>query len=288
MATFYNKATLSYNGSTTTSNVTMGEIIEVLSASKTAVMERYTEEDEITYVINIVNSGSTAFTNLTISDDLGAYTCGTGTAVPLNYVSGSIRYFLDGVLQTAPTVTEGPPLVISGISVPANGLATIVYNAVTNQYAPLGIEDSITNTATITGGGICDEITVSETVFSSPLARLTINKSVCPTVITECGRITYTFVVQNTGNAAADASYNAIISDTFDPVLTDISVTFNGTAWTAGTNYTYDETTGEFETVAGQVTVPAATYTTDETTCAVTIEPGVSTLTISGTIGCCG
>lgn len=37
MAAFTNRATLSYNGITTDSNVIVGEILEALSASKTAV-----------------------------------------------------------------------------------------------------------------------------------------------------------------------------------------------------------------------------------------------------------
>ena len=37
-------------------------------------------------------------------------------------------------------------------------------------------------------------------------------------------------------------------------------------AWTAPTNYTYDKTTGAFASVAGQITVPAATYTRDPVT----------------------
>ena len=74
------------------------------------------------------------------------------------------------------------------------------------------------------------------------------------------------------------------ITDTFNPVLTGISVTFNGAAWTEGVNYNYSETTGEFETVLGQATVPAATYMQDPVSGAWVIEPGVSVLTVTGTV----
>lgn len=50
MATFYNQATLSYNGNTTTSNITTGELVEVLSATKTAVQTEYQQDDTLTYV----------------------------------------------------------------------------------------------------------------------------------------------------------------------------------------------------------------------------------------------
>ena len=39
MATFTNFATLSYNGGTTNSNTVTGEILETLSAVKTAVLD---------------------------------------------------------------------------------------------------------------------------------------------------------------------------------------------------------------------------------------------------------
>lgn len=75
-----------------------------------------------------------------------------------------------------------------------------------------------------------------------------------------------------------------MITDTFDPVLSNISVTFNDTAWRETTNYTYDETTGLFATLAGEITVPAASYTQDPVTGAWLVNPGVSTLVITGTI----
>ena len=123
MATFYNQATLSYNNNVRNSNVATGELLDVLTATKTAVMDDYVANDDVTYIISIVNSGTTAFTGLTITDDLGAYPFGVGTLYPLTYVAGSIQYYVNGVLQAAPAVVAGPPLAISGINVPAGGNA---------------------------------------------------------------------------------------------------------------------------------------------------------------------
>ena len=50
------------------------------------------------------------------------------------------------------------------------------------------------------------------------------------------------------------------------------------------TDYTYNETTGEFATVQSRITVPAATYEQDAETGAWIITPGVSTLVITGSI----
>lgn len=283
MATFTNQATLRYNGNVVNSNITTGELLEVLSATKTAVIDTYSQGAEITYVVNIVNSGVETFTGITITDNLGEYPFGTGTLVPLDYVIGSIRYYVNGVLQSAPTVLVGPPLIVGGLTVPANGVATVIYVAKVNQYAPLDIEGEITNIATIGGGGVT-EIIVNETVTPESSASLTITKTMCPTVITENGRLTYTFTIQNTGNIPALALDNVTVTDIFNPILTGLTVTINGTTWSENTEYTYSETTGVFETIPGQITVPAATYVQDTTTGEWIIEPGVSVLTVTGTI----
>ena len=283
MATFTNQATLRYNGNVVNSNITTGELIEVLSATKTAVIDEYTQGSEITYVIQIVNSGNIAFTGLTVTDNLGEYTFGTGTLVPLDYVTGSVQYYVNGVLQAAPVVTAGPPLVISGINVPANGVATVIYVASTNQYAPLGVEDIITNTAVIAGDGVTP-ITVTETITPESGARLSITKSICPATVTENGTLTYTFTIINTGNAPAVATDDVTVTDTFNPILTNLVVTLDGTTWSTPANYTYNEATGEFATVPGQIVVPAATYTQDATTGEWIIDPGVVVLTVTGTV----
>lgn len=283
MATFFNQATLSYSGGTVSSNIATGEIIEVLSATKTAVVEEYTQGSEVTYVINIVNSGTSPFTALSVSDDLGAYALDTLTLQPLDYVEGSIKYFVNGILQPTPAVTVGPPLVISGISVPADEAATLVYTARTNGFAPPVSAGSITNTATVSGGGITP-LTATETVSVSDAPDLAIAKSVSPTEVTENGQITYTFTVQNVGNTEAVNTDNVTIIDTFDPILSNISVTYNGGIWSDPESYTYDETTGQFSTVAGAITVPAATFTQDSVTGAWITDPGVATVTVTGTV----
>lgn len=283
MATFTNKATLFYNGGSVESNTVTGELLEVLSISKTAIIDEYTAGETVTYVVALRNTGPTALTGLTVTDDLGGYLFDGGTLQPLTYVADSATYYVNGALQPAPAVTAGPPLSVTGLSVPAGGNALLIYEASVNSYAPLAVGSSITNTASAFGGGVSVPISATETITVGEQALLTISKSLSPTIITENGQLTYTFIIENTGNTAAVATDSIVITDTFDPILSPISVTFNGSAWTAGVNYTYDETTGQFSTVAGEVTVPAATYTqnTDGTW---TIVPGVSTLTVTGTV----
>lgn len=194
---------------------------------------------------------------MTVTDDLGTYAFDATTLTPLTYVADTVNYYINGVLQPKPTVTPGVPLTISGLNIPAGGNIVLVYEAKLNEYAPLAEESEIKNTVTISGGGITP-IQVEETVQALSNPVLTITKSISPVPVTENGTLTYTFLIQNNGNTAAEEGTAAVITDEFDPILKNLTVSFNGTAWTEGVDYTYDETTGSFATIAGKVTVPAA------------------------------
>ena len=279
MAIFTNQATLIYNGGSANSNIAIGEILEVLSADKTAVEGTYAPGELVTYVITIRNTGTAAFTNLTVTDDLGG-----GVNAPLTYETGTALYFVNGVLQAAPAVTAGPPLVFAGITVPAGGDTTLVYQARANGYASPLAGGTIDNTVTITGGGLTAPVTATETVTIQVGPELAITKTITPAQVSDNGTVTYTFLIQNSGNEALVATDDAAVTDTFDPVLTGITVTLNGTALAQGTGYTYDETTGAFSTVPGVITVPAAPYTQDPVTGIYTGTPGLATLTVTGTI----
>ena len=284
MATFTNSATLSYNGNTTVSNTVTGTLQEVLVVTKIPVVPEYTSRGEVTYVITLVNSGTTALTGLTLTDNLGAFSYNEDTRYPLTYTENSVKYYINGTLQTQPTVTAGPPLEIRGINIPVGGNATLIYEARANEFAPMELESIITNQVTVTGDNLAEPVTAEATVNAETAPVLTIHKDLSPTTVASNGEITYTFTIQNTGNAAADAAAGIVLTDTFDPILNPITVTFNGTAWTAPANYTYDTATGVFSSVAGQITVPAATYTRDPATGAWITTPGVSTLVITGTV----
>ena len=284
MATFTNQATLTYAGNVTTSNVVTGELQQTISAAKYAVTESYTGDEVLTYVITLVNAGGTALTDLTVTDNLGAYTQGTNTRVPLDYIEGSLTYYVGGIRQAAPVVAGTNPLTVTGITVPPNGNAFLVYQARVNEFASPVTGGTITNTATITGAGLSAPITATETVTAASEPFLTVGKSLSPSTVSEGDRLTYTFVIQNFGNAPIVATDDAVITDTFDPILSDLVVTFNGVTWSEGTEYTYNGATGEFATVPTNILVPAATYTQNPDTGAWSVMPGVSTLVVTGTV----
>ena len=235
-----------------------------------------------------VNTGSTSLSSLTLTDNLGTYGIGTAgtTVTPLTYVENSVRYFVNGVLQTNPTVTVGGDgtMTITGLNVPAGGNVILAYSATANEYAPLGADAQINNVVSVTGTGLAEAVVASDSIAVDDAAALTVTKSVSPLTVVGEGPLTYTFVIQNRGTTAVTTADNTVLTDTFNPALNITEVTFNGADWAETTNYTYDQGSGLFTTVANQITVPAASYTQDATTGVWSITPGTSTLTVTGTI----
>ena len=284
MAIFSNQATLTYNGTSTNSNIAYGEILDVLAATKTSIEGTYAPGQLVTYVVTLRNTGAAALTGLTVTDDLGGYDFNGTTVYPLTYEANSAALFIDGVPQAAPAVTAGPPLVVTGLNIPAGGDLVLVYQARANEFADPTATGTIVNTITVTGDGLNTPATATETITGTAAPLLNITKSISPAQVVDNDRVTYTFVIQNTGNQAVVATDNAAITDTFDPILTALTVTFDGVAWTQGVQYNYNETTGLFTTVPGQILVPAATCTQDPVTGAYTANPGIAALIVTGTI----
>ena len=284
MAIFSNQATLTYNGTSTNSNIAYGEILDVLAATKTAIEGTYAPGQLVTYVVTLRNTGAVPLNGLTVTDDLGGYLFNGTTVYPLTYEANSAALFIDGIPQAAPAVTAGPPLVVAGLNIPAGSDLVLVYQARANEFADPTASGTIVNTITVTGDGLNAPVTATETINGTTAPLLNITKSISPNPVVDNDRVTYTFLIQNTGNEAVVATDNAAITDTFDPILTNLVVTFNGTAWTEGVQYNYNPATGLFTTVPGQITVPAATYTQDPVTGAYSLTPGIATLTVTGTI----
>ena len=285
MATFFNQAILNFAGRITSSNITEGEIVSGLTLTKTAITENYGPGDGIVYAVTLTNAGVTDVTGINVTDDLGAYTLPGGTAplVPLTYVDGSLIYYQNGIPQPTPTVTAGPPLVIGGLTVPAGGVILIIYEARANDFAPLSAGSSIFNTATV-GGAECEATGDTAQVPTREETVLSIAKAICPQTVS-CGQdVTYTFIIQNTGNTPVLATDNLTVSDTFTPALSGIEVSLNGSPIAEGIGYTYNEETGEFATLDGAIPIPAATFSRDPLTGVVTTTPGVAILTVTGRI----
>ncbi|MBO5287021.1 MAG: DUF11 domain-containing protein [Clostridia bacterium] len=279
MAQYTNQAQLTYGNTVTSSNIAVGEVVSTLSITKVAIRQDYQQNDTVTYIISLVNSGASAVNDLDVTDNLGEYTFGIGTLTPLTYIDGTLLYYLNGVLQPTPSVTSSDNLVITGINIPPRSNALLIYEARVNSFAPLNADGEITNTATVVGE-CASTVTASETITASTAPNLTITKSISPVPVACGDTVTYTFIIQNTGNGALVATDDAVVTDIFNPALSGVNATLDGTP----IGFTYDEATGAFSTTPGAITVPPATITQDLTTGEWTVTPSTVSLVVTGAI----
>ncbi len=274
MLTFTNQAALSYRNRVRYSNLTTGQIADALTVSKSALSGTYEADGDVTYVVRLDNNGAAPLTDLSLTDDLGGYAFDQTTVYPLSYRADSLHYYVNGVEQPAPTVTPGAPL--------RNAL--LVYEATVTEFASPAEDGSITNTVTASGGGLTAPVTASATISAAAEPELAITKALTPETVGADRQVTYTFTIENEGNAATSPEDQVTVTDTFDPALTNLTVTLDGAPLSQPGGYTYDESTGAFATVPGILTVPAATYTQDPATGVYTAEPGEAVLVVTGTI----
>ena len=196
MLTFTNQAALSYRNRVRYSNLTTGQIADTLTVAKEALTGTYGPGGDVTYVVRLANNGTAPLTDLTLTDDLGGYAFGGGTVYPLSYVADSLRLYVNGALQPAPTVVAGPPLVVSGVTVPAGGNAMVVYEAAVTEYAAPGADGTVTNTVTATGAGLAAPVTAAATVSAQSGPELAIAKALSPETVGADRQVTYTFTRQ--------------------------------------------------------------------------------------------
>lgn len=280
MPAFTNQALLTYNNNRTAlSNIANGNISEPFVMTKRAVNNDYVSNDDVTYVVTITNSSVAALTNVTFTDNLGAYPYGPVpiTLYPLTFV-GPVLYYVNGVplANIVPTQTT-PTLILTIPSIPALGNATLVYEVNVNRYAPLGVQDTIVNTAGITE---LTGISATATIVTEDIPQLAITKSISPNPIIDNQTATYTFIIENYGNTA---STDVVLTDTFNPILSNVTASVDGNPLVLNTDYTYNAGTGVLATITGRLTVPPGTITQDSNG-VVKVTPGSITLVVTGTI----
>ncbi|MBP3315396.1 MAG: DUF11 domain-containing protein [Clostridia bacterium] len=287
MATIENFATVSYTSGgiteTKVSNLAEIGLESAISFTKTTLGETYGEDEVVTYILSMTNTSTSAITNVSITDDLGTFVFGTLELTPLTYAPPALL-LIDGqdvsAQLTVDTATAGS-LVFSFPTLPAGATANIVYRAAVNEYAPLDVEAGITNTATLTSDSDCADGTASATITAVSAANVSVFKQMSPNPVICGDTVTYTIRIYNYGNIAAE---NVVLTDTFNPAPTNITVSRDGTLLPAN-EYSYVD--GTLTVPAGTTTavsVPAATFVRDATTGIVTVTPGMIEYTITGTI----
>lgn len=280
-----NRATLSYtygNGTVVSqvqSNVASVTLNGAITGTKTSLGETYRSGEVITYVITLQNTSTTVKTNVQVSDNLGTYIVGGTTVTPLDYV-GPTEFFVNGTPngELVPTVTASN-VVFTIPVIPAGGNVVLVYRASINEFAPLESGSTITNTASYIGTEACNDFTVDNTITVENYADVRITKAMSPDPIVCGSPITYTFTLYNYGNTEAT---NVTLTDVFSPAPASITVTLDGTVVTPD-GYTYENGVLTIPSGTAQLTLPSATTTVEEDG-SVTINPSISTITVTGII----
>lgn len=287
MATIENFATVSYTSGgvteTKVSNLAEIGLESAISFTKTTLGDTYSEDSLITYILSMSNTSSSPISNVSITDNLGTFVFGSSELSPLTYTAPALL-LIDGqdVSTELTTVSTDPQsLVFSFPTLPAGATANIVYRAAVNEYAPLDVASSITNTATLTSDSDCADGTASATITALSAANVSVFKQMSPNPVVCGDTVTYTIRIYNYGNIAAE---DVVLLDTFNPAPATITVSRDGTLLLP-TEYTYtDGTLTVPSTAESPVAVPAATFTRDTTTGIVTVTPGIVEYVVTGSI----
>lgn len=136
MATFTNQATLIYNGQSTSSNVTTGELITGLTLTKTAITNTYAKDGSVTYIVTISNAGAAvvATDNIVVQDTFNPILNPITVTLDGSALTDGVDYTynaLTGDFATTPGVITVPAATyvqdpVSGVYSMTPGVATLV------------------------------------------------------------------------------------------------------------------------------------------------------------------
>lgn len=285
MATILNQATLTYTYGDTTeqtlSNLASTEWNASLSLEKRTLESAYRAGADLTFLITLANDGTAAQNGLTLTDDLGAYTPegGTSEVAPLTY-TGPAELYLDGEYAETLTPTVGETGVTFPLpALPAGAHAMLLYKARVNGFAPLGADASITNTVSLTD--TAELLSASATIPAEAYAAVTIEKEMTPNPIGDGSELSVTFTIENSGNTPAT---DLVLTDDFAVSLDNVSITVNGTPVTDFSFENNRLVLPQTGSALSTVSVPAAVFSQDPDTGAVTVTPGKTVIVLTGAV----
>ncbi len=287
MPTIENFATVSYTSggvaATKNSNLAEIELESSIEFSKMTLGTTYTAGTPITYVLSITNNSTATVSGITLTDNLGTFTENGTEFTPLTFSAPALLLIngQDASATLTPDTSTPGTLVFTFPSLAPGETANIVYNAVPNSFAPLDENATITNTATLESNSDCASGEASATVTVNAAADIEVVKSMSPNPVVCGDTVTYTIRIYNYGNLDAE---NVVLTDTFNPAPTNITVSRNGVLLDAD-DYTYVNGTLTVPVAATEGdTVPAATFVRNPETGEVTVIPGLVEYVITGTI----
>lgn len=272
--------TYSYNGNqdTVLSNQTNTALIDeyTVSLTKTPVSTEVRIGDNATYVLTMTNTGSGALYNPSITDDLGT---GQGTTAPLSYKTGSALFYINGKEASGTAAATDNSVTFTSTAVlQPNDILTVVYEASTSAAQA----EIITNTAEASANsgsstGAAVSATASAQITPQAYANVSVFKSADKSSVVSGDALTYTFTLLNTGGIeAADIKLVDALPSEF--TINSVSYEINGdVTQIPASEYTI--------TAPNTLTLPSDTSTlTIEVPAATQAGPGVTTITVTGTV----
>ncbi len=268
------------------SNVATMTLRETVTVTKSCIENFYYRGDSLTYVITVSNNNNFEITNLSITDNLGAYTpdgvLENTLYIPLS-CNGPAHLYVNGVFKselTAQLNCDGA--LFSVASIPAGSAANIIYKVSVNDKALLEKGSTLTNTASLIFDSITVPITTSHTISVRETADVKIVKNMSPEFVVRGEEVAYNFSLYNYGNTEA---VNVILTDAFSPspVIARVSVNAQDLLFT---DYSYMSGTLTIPAYGSEftLTIPPATFAQDSLTGSVNIAPGHATVSVIGKI----
>lgn len=259
------------------SNVAVANLIEEYSITgfKSSLNTGFRPGQNVTYIVQVENTGTQPLYSVTISDDLG------GSEQPLTFVVGSGSLNIDGTItQIIPTSTN--PLEFTLVNpLPSGEKATITYIARVSSSLESDVT-SIVNTVQISGrkeSVTGDLVTLSPnpsvTLEIDSYADVELRKDVSTNNIVEGETFSYVITLENSGNLDAT---DVVVTDTLPTGFSVSSITsVSGGVLTTYETSDYNVDSSNILTLpigSKTITVPASTNGVS----------GRTVITISGTL----
>ncbi|MGN6125326.1 MAG: DUF7507 domain-containing protein, partial [Humibacter sp.] len=207
------------------------------------------------------------------------FTVNNDTAVALNGVAVA-----DVQSTKGSTLTSGPTCPSPSLAPGANEQCTATYTVTQADLDNGSITDSATASGTPVSGSPLVSAPSTATVTATQSPALTLTKSAAPTSVSNAGdKVTYSFLVTNTGNVTATGL--AIVDDAFSGTgsLSAITCPTTTLAPTADTTCTATYSLTQADADAGSVTNTAHATATGAGGAAVTSAPSTATVTVTQT-----
>ncbi|GLZ78668.1 hypothetical protein Afil01_34750 [Actinorhabdospora filicis] len=203
---------------------TSRNLLDKLEVTKTVSPANAKPGDKVSYRIEIANTGTTAATGVSLTDDL------SGVIDDATY-GADAKSTVDGANTTTQPSYTAPRLTWTG-DIAAGKTVVVTYTA-TVKNPPTG-DSSLKNTVTVPGSNCASGSTDPDCATTVPIAWLKVKKTASPAQPLPGQKVTYTVTVTNPGTGAYTG---ASVTDDLTGVLDDATYNADATASSGSVGY---------------------------------------------------